>query len=439
MGWVFDEPMESFANDLLSHIPSDIDLCQQDNQFPAKMKAVLDFVRQVPGAMNDAKQALLMELHYLVHGCCDSKEEAEEGEMICLDVLWQHVRFDKQPALEAISGLLNQLGQTRTDFSTSQRVSQWNLEVLIRTLLYEEGYAFVLKKLTSDPNADITDERIQIFSMDEARVYLTERDKYTMWMIVLYYFVTHSLPDRVCRGWMDALIKTGQAKAEKPLFVIDWSPMLENRPFSKQGQMACANILLSMLNHFGNKACNDPSRTPLLIGVLQTLFNFLSFSPSYKVAGALVLARKVSSLTSLQPEMQMIEMDLETKSGRKGNRALIQMVLKEKNIEQRLVIGFYLVSRLPAKEREDLLTMASVLGACVGCFANNHDDLVLTVDKIRQTYLHQLELDMLSVHNKKSNTRQMKSCSFAWLNLLVFDIPNGFGPRRCKKIHQVRT
>lgn len=413
MGLKFKEPMETFANQILSRIPSDLDLLQQDMYFPIKMKSVYDFVKESPP--NECQNALLTELNFLVHG-----QSEASCDVLCLDTWWQHVRFQEgAPPLEQIDHWLGQLAQKRkTDFpAQAQRISQMNVEALVRTLLYDGGFDFVRKKLMLD---EIKQDAVQLFSLDDTHVYLEEKDKYTLWMIFLYFFVTRNLPDVICQGWMDGLVQTGRAKMEKDIFMIDWKPMLENKPFSKQGQIMCVNILLSMLNHFGNKTRNDMSRKPLLVGVLKTLFNFLSLSPSYKVAGALILARKVSTVASLQPEIQLIEMDLELRSSQSYNEEqLMETIRQEENVRRRLLLGYHIVSRLPMKEKTELLKMAMVLGACVRYRIEVEDTIALSVDKIRQTYLSLLELDTLSMHKSTNNTRQMQSCSFAWLNLLV--------------------
>ncbi|CAO3670803.1 unnamed protein product [Rhizopus stolonifer] len=413
MSLTFNEPMETFANQILSRIPSDLDLLQQDMYFPIKMKFVYDFVKESPS--NECQNALLTELNFLVHG-----QSEAICDVLCLDTWWQHVRFQEgAPPLEQIDYWLGQLAQKRkADLpAQAQRISQMNVEALVRTLLYDGGFDFVRKKLMLD---EIKQDTVQLFSLDDTHVYLEERDKYTLWMIFLYFFVTRNLPDVICQGWMDGLVQTGEAKMEKDIFMIDWKPMLENKPFSKQGQIVCVNILLSMLNHFGNKTRNDMSRKPLLVGVLKTLFNFLSLSPSYKVAGALILARKVSTVASLQPEIQLIEIDLELRTSQSYNEEqLMETIKQEKNVRRRLLLGYHIVSRLPMKEKTELLKMAVVLGACVRRRVEVEDTIVLSVDKIRQTYLSILELDTLSMHKSTNNTRQMQSCSFAWLNLLV--------------------
>ncbi|RCI00917.1 succinate dehydrogenase assembly factor 2, partial [Rhizopus stolonifer] len=376
MGLKFNEPMETFANQILSRIPSDLDLLQQDMYFPIKMKSVYDFVKESPP--NECQNALLTELNFLVHG-----QSETSCDVLCLDTWWQHVRFQEgAPPLEQIDHWLGQLAQKRkTDFpAQAQRISQMNVEALVRTLLYDGGFDFVRKKLMLD---EIKQDAVQLFSLDDTHVYLEERDK--------------NLPDVICQGWMDGLVQTGRAKMEKDIFMIDWKPMLENKPFSKQGQIMCVNILLSMLNHFGNKTRNDMSRKPLLVGVLKTLFNFLSLSPSYKVAGALILARKVSTVASLQPEIQLIEMDLELRSSQSYNEEqLMETIRQEENVRRRLLLGYHIVSRLPMKEKTELLKMAMVLGACVRYRIEVEDTIALSVDKIRQTYLSLLELDTLN-------------------------------------------
>lgn len=438
-GQIFDEAMDLFVTRVLSCIPSDanINIFQQDSHglFPRKLMEALDFVRKESqqDPRNEFKATLKVELSLFVHGRSEQlKRDYEESirELPqCVDVHWQHIRSENnsETQMKLIVDLLSRIAQARTSVNTEQsnKISGMTLEILIRFLRMPNGMSKVLKILTNNDDDDIIETKsVQLFSMEETTgIYLTEQDKYLIWMVILYYYVTKTIPDNICQNWMDKLVKTGKASTEKPMFMIDWTPTLENKPLDRQSQIGCVNILLSMLRHFGNKACNDISRRPLLIGVLRTLLNLLPFSPSYKLAGTLILTRKALQLKSLQPEMQEIVIELELKA--KNNIVFSVMIEKVSKLFYRLSLGYQIASRMPCKnnEREDLYKIASILGSCIGYQANENDDLVIRVDKIRQSYLSLLGLDTLNImldqQKWKTNTRQMKSCSFAWLNLLV--------------------
>ncbi|KAG1399097.1 hypothetical protein G6F60_007937 [Rhizopus arrhizus] len=329
-GQIFDEAMDLFVTRVLSCIPSDanINIFQQDSHglFPRKLMEALDFVRKESqqDPRNEFKATLKVELSLFVHGRSEQlKRDYEESirELPqCVDVHWQHIRSENnsETQMKLIVDLLSRIAQARTSVNTEQsnKISGMTLEILIRFLRMPNGMSKVLKILTNNDDDDIIETKsVQLFSMEETTgIYLTEQDKYLIWMVILYYYVTKTIPDNICQNWMDKLVKTGKASTEKPMFMIDWTPTLENKPLDRQSQIGCVNILLSMLRHFGNKACNDISRRPLLIGVLRTLLNLLPFSPSYKLAGTLILTRKALQLKSLQPEMQEIVIELELKA-----------------------------------------------------------------------------------------------------------------------------
>jgi hypothetical protein len=68
-----------------------------------------------------------------------------------------------------------------------------------------------------------------------------------------------------------------------------------------------------MLAHFGELACRDIRKKPLLVGVLRTLVTFISHVPCFMTAGTLELITLCQDIHALSPEIQELKMDLELK------------------------------------------------------------------------------------------------------------------------------
>lgn len=198
-------------------------------------------------------------------------------------------------------------------------------EVLIRLLRMGELQQVV--KLMTNKEITINTEKAEVFTMDVAPdIYLQAQDTYRIWMLILYYYVNNKvLPDYICSPWMSSLVCDG-VPSRPVQFMIDWTTCnFLQQPLDKPTLFGAVNILLSMLKHFGSKACNDVRRKPLLVGVLRTLINFISCTPKYKIAGTLALIRKYEYIVQQVPEIQEIITELKIKS-ESGSEELIKAI-----------------------------------------------------------------------------------------------------------------
>lgn len=420
VGQIFDDNMEQFATKLISCIPSDanLNIFQPDNQicFPMKLLEALEFVREESKreSDNELMAALRVELSLFVNGQDSGKtredyEQSLAGLPLCVDVHWQYIK--SSPAFEEkLDEILDRIRSTRSHLGVntkeSIRVSNLTLELLTRLL--KRGNLKQVLQYTGCIE-EIETRHIQLINLEEAhsKVYLTEKDKYLIWNYILYYFMTNSLPNSKNDEWMNSLVHSGKATTDKKLFMIECQePIMD-----KHVQIGCVNIILSMLRHFGNKACQDISRRPLLIGTLRTLFKFLSVSSSYKTAGTLILARKANELKSLQPEIQEIMIELELLTHQSAMS--YQQTIKQSN--RQFILAHQIASRLDKSEIE---TISLLLGSCVGIDQRKeNEELIILVDRIRQSYLSLLGLDTLL--SKRRESEKMKHSTFAWINVLI--------------------
>ena len=123
----------------------------------------------------------------------------------------------------------------------------------------------------------------------------------------------NTLPVDVCDIWMRSLVKNGTPSREKPLFTIDWRNALKDEPVDRSTLRGAINILLSMLRYFGNSAIGNVNKKPLLVGVLITLFSFLSYTKCYELIGTKVLTQQLNFPAILR-DIEGIRVDLTSKT-----------------------------------------------------------------------------------------------------------------------------
>lgn len=190
-------------------------------------------------------------------------------------------------------------------------ISEKTTEILIRTLRFF-GLGQVLELLTDGKITRIDEAEGGIVLLDQMQ-YVNDDGKYFICMSILHYYVTHTLPEDVCDIWMRTLVKDGCPSREKPLFTIDWRSALKKHPVDRSTLRGATNMLLSMLRYFGNAAIGNVNKKPLLIGVLSTLFSFLSCTKCYELIGTLLLTKQLNS-PSLSRDMEDIRLDLKSKT-----------------------------------------------------------------------------------------------------------------------------
>lgn len=319
-------------------------------------------------------------------------------------------------------------------------------EVLIR-LLRLNGLEQVLR-LMAHNEIEVNTEKVEIFDMDDAPgLYLQEQDKYCIWMIILYYYVNKSIPDYVCGTWMNALVKEGKPSNNMSIFMIDWSSsQLIDQPLDTATLFGATNILLSMLRHFGNKACNDARRKPLLVGIWRTLSNFLSNIPSYKPASTLLLMRNAQCISEQIPEIREIITDLEIKIGTPGSK-IVEQIYSSKTImtlsnlfsfsyniarsyyekhpfskHNLLVVSNILLYPLLESHTQNIqMDLMTVLTEPTSP-AISDEQIILIVDTIKQRFFGALGLDFSSANTRQPYNEQLiklRKVAFAWINLLL--------------------
>lgn len=186
---------------------------------------------------------------------------------------------------------------------------------LLTRLVRIGGIKDVIKIMTHKDSFEIDTTKADIFKLDTSPdLYLLEEDKYYIWMLVVHYLIMQRLPQGVSDMWMNGLVKDGHPNMSKALFSIDWTDALKDQPLDTETLYGATNILLSMLAHFGELACLDLQKKPLLIGVLRTLMTFLCCVPCYMVPGTLELLYKFQEIQDLSPEILEMLTDLEFKS-----------------------------------------------------------------------------------------------------------------------------
>lgn len=186
-------------------------------------------------------------------------------------------------------------------------ISEKTTEILIRTLRLF-GIAQVLELLSDGKITEIDESEGGIILLDQIQ-YVNDDGKYFIWMSILHYYVTNTLPVDVCDIWMNTLVKDGTPSQEKPLFTIDWGNALKEHPVDRSTLRGATNILLSMLRYFGNAAIGNVNKKPLLIGVLSTLFSFLSCTKCYELVGTKLLTQQLNS-PAISRDVEEIRLDL---------------------------------------------------------------------------------------------------------------------------------
>lgn len=318
-------------------------------------------------------------------------------------------------------------------------------EVLIR-LIRLNGLEQVLRLMTHN-GIEVETEKAELFDMDDGPgLYLQEHDKYYVWMIILYYNVNKIIPDIVCDNWMNSLTKDGKPSFNSFIFMIDWSAsQLINQPLDTATLFSTTNIILSMLRHFGNKACTDVKRKPLMVGVLRTLSNFLSNIPSYKPHMTLMVMREIKSLVNQIPEIRELITDLEIKTGATGP-AIIKHLVEIKsemrishlftysyNIarsyyekqpfskQNLLIISNFLLSPLLTNNKKIIQSDLMKILANSSVETISDEQITIIVDTIKQYFFSSLGLDFSAPNTPQPHMEQsvqLRKIPFAWINLL---------------------
>lgn len=318
-------------------------------------------------------------------------------------------------------------------------------EVLIR-LLRLNGIEQVLRLMTNK-EIDIGIEKLEIFDMDDAPgLHLQEQDKYCIWMLILYYYVNKSIPEFVCNNWMYTLVKDGTPTKNMSIFMIDWTlSNLIEKPLDRSTLFGATNILLSMLRHFGTKACSDISRKPLLVGTWRTLSSFLANTPCYKTAGTLMLMRNAAVIIEQIPEIQEIIIHLEIKA-ESPSSIITERIYQSKDIMSlsnihslcfNIATAYY--EKHPVTDL-NLLVMASILQypllekntlnkqiekmkklTQTEGYSMERGTVIVSVDTIRQYYLTAMGIDSALANKSQQSDQQstLRKIAFAWMNLLM--------------------
>ncbi|KAG2197739.1 hypothetical protein INT47_010675 [Mucor saturninus] len=403
---------------------------------------------------NEFFASLKLELSFYVNGntsqFMDDYKVCIAGLPLSVDVEWQRIRaevtFSYQ--LPMIIELLEKIYEKHTTFHSqeSANVSSMTAEVLIR-LIRLNGLEEVLRLMTHN-KIEVQTDRAEIFDMEDGpKIYLQEHDKYFIWMIILYYNVNKTMPDYVCDNWMNSLVKDGKPLFNTLIFMIDWSTsQLIERPLDTATLFSTTNIILSMLRYFGNKACTDVKRKPLMVGVLRTLSNFLSHIPSYKPPMALMVMRHIKSLDKQIPEIRELITDLEIETGTKGIDILAQLFeTKVEKPQSRLFTYSYNIARSyyekqPFTKYNLLIVSHILLNPLLTKHTKNvqrdtmkllteaqrstidDSQIIVTVDTIKQRFFSSLGLDYSAPNTPQSyneQSKKLRKISFAWINLLL--------------------
>ncbi|CAO0790357.1 unnamed protein product [Mucor circinelloides] len=224
-----------------------------------------------------------------------------------IDVFWQIVLAEPERSKQT-SLIQNHLKSIKVSSDTvTMVISEKTTEILIRTLRLF-GIAQVLELLSDGKITKIDESEGGIILLDQIQ-YVNDDGKYFIWMSILHYYVTNTLPVDVCDIWMNTLVKNGTPSQEKPLFTIDWGNALKEHPVDRSTLRGATNILLSMLRYFGNAAIGNVNKKPLLIGVLSTLFSFLSCTKCYELVGTKLLTQQLNS-PAISRDVEEIRLDL---------------------------------------------------------------------------------------------------------------------------------
>ncbi|KAI8643831.1 hypothetical protein BD408DRAFT_442307 [Parasitella parasitica] len=320
----FTNVMEFVVPSIFSWIPKDVDLSTLYSNEYGGLSLYADRLVETYNMVCDLSiaypttefiAALKLEMSMYVNGresehfmrdCQDCVRQFPDS----IDVFWQIVLAESDQTKQ-ISLIKEQLRSIKLSCSTvTMVISEKATEILIRTMRLF-GLGQVLKLLTDDKISEISDAEDGMFSLDQIQ-YVNDDGKYFIWMSILHYYVTKALPANVCDVWMTSLVKDGTPSREKPLFTIDWGNALKGSPVDRSTLRGSINILLSMLRYFGNSAIRNVNKKPLLVGVLSTLFSFLSFTKSYELIGTIVLTQQLNSPSILR-DIEEIRTDLTSK------------------------------------------------------------------------------------------------------------------------------
>ncbi|KAI8989546.1 hypothetical protein BDB01DRAFT_547137 [Pilobolus umbonatus] len=429
---LFLPAMATIVDGIMATIPADMDFSllevkESYGLLTLNLSNTLEYVRKLSfeHPQYEFLKALKLELSLYVNGPSSTFnmdfEDCNKNSFLSVDIYWQRICSEEPPnQLHLILDLLRKISEKHTSFDTEEsiQVSSKTTEVLIRVLRHCE-LSQVLEILTGKSFC-ISSSSVEVFSIDDAPgLYLTEHDKYLIWMLILHYYVTKTLPDSVCDTWMNSLVKDGNPTMKKPLFMIDWSTALSS-PLERPTQLGAINILLSLLRYFGNKACNDARRRPLLIGVLRTLYNFLSYTPCYKITGALILAKNGLTIHSLYPEIQEIVTDLQIRTGSPA-QPVFDCILSAKasmSVTKVLSLSYRLAKSL-YDAGHGLLAVSKAVALPLKSIPNDSQmNEILVVDSYRQAYLSLLQMDSLLYVNNAEQKKYRES-TYAWMNLLL--------------------
>ncbi|KAI7905947.1 uncharacterized protein BX663DRAFT_498220 [Cokeromyces recurvatus] len=445
---------ESVYNAILYNIPQDLDLSTFHvrhgfgmSLYPDKLKGTYDMVHAFSSdyPKNSFLASLKLELCLYVYGPSSERFQQDFEESIkaipcSIDIYWQYILQVNEfsDRLARIKDLLELINET---YKESNVASCLTAEVLTR-LIRLNGLSEVLKLLTNNQFSEIDCEKATIYSLDDSTgVTLTTFDKYYIWMLILYYYVSRTLPQGVCDIWMSTLVKKGEPYISKPTFMIDWHNALKDKPLDKPTLFGATNILLSMLSHYSKMASNDISRKPLLIGVLRTLASFLNYTPCYKSVGTYVLVNKMAHVNALLPEIYEILFFLEYKKGDSMNELLKNMIIQSAKLPlSQLFILSYRICCLYSESNDyteaNLCLLATILMIPICRTKFNDQELMEFVNRARQTETIELESKIILIqayriqykeflgYNKNNDRilsmaeKDNKSIAFAWINLL---------------------
>ncbi|KAK4511646.1 uncharacterized protein ATC70_012862 [Mucor velutinosus] len=321
----FHSTMEFTVPSIFSWIPQDVDLSTlYSNEFEGiplyadklteTYNMVCDLSSAYPGT--EFLGALKLELSMYVNGresetfmrdCQDCVAQYKDS----IDVFWQIVLAEPDRSKQ-ISLIQNHLKSIKVSSDTvTMVISEKTTEILIRTLRLF-GLGQVLNLVSDGKITRIDESEGGIVLLDQIQ-YVNDDGKYFICMSILHYYVTHTLPEDVCDIWISTLVKDGSPSREKPLFTIDWANALKKHPVDGPTLRGATNMLLSMLRYFGNVAIGNVNKKPLLIGVLSTLFSFLSCTKCYDLIGTLVLTQVLDS-SDLARDVEDIKLDLKSKT-----------------------------------------------------------------------------------------------------------------------------
>jgi hypothetical protein len=279
-----------------------------------------------------------------------------------------------------------------------------------------------------------------MFSLSNATgLTLLEKDKLYVWMLILHYLITKALPRSVCSSWMIQLVKNADPVMSTPLFALDWTETFnEETPLDKDTLYAATNLLLSLFSHFGNRMCRDTREKPLFISVIRTMFSFLSCTNNYKIAGALLLMKRMETSRTLQPEIGEMIAELQFKLNNSSN-VLLKFLLDANKIATRpqlfplahtmaalynekntldsincLMLAVMLSLPL-VEDKWNRSTAESVLSADFSKYDDEHRGRMIEMIRMKYMDLVNLGSNMQSRSVLETNRRN----AFVWINLLL--------------------